>query len=81
MDRRLLIRFYHATVESVLTYCITVWYAGCSAADKRRLQGVVRTAEKIIGCQLPSWRMLPLHAILVGHKTSYETAPIPVMSV
>lgn len=54
MDRRLLIRFYHATVESVLTYCITVWYAGCSAADKRRLQGVVRTAEKIIGCQLPS---------------------------
>ncbi len=54
MDRRLLIRFYHATVESVLTYCITVWYAGCSAADKRILQGVVRTAEKIIGFQLPS---------------------------
>ncbi len=53
MDRRLLIRFYHATVESLLTYCITVWYAGCSAADKKTLQGVVRTAEKIIGCQLP----------------------------
>ncbi len=53
MDRRLLIRFYHATVEFVLNYCIKVCYAGCSAAGKRSLQGVVRTAEKIINCQLP----------------------------
>lgn len=46
MDTRLLNCFYHATIESVLTYCIPVWYAGCSAADKKRLQGVVRMAEK-----------------------------------
>ncbi len=31
----------------------------------------------VASCHL--WRMLPLHAILVGHKTSQETAPIPVM--
>ncbi len=31
----------------------------------------------VASCHL--WRMLPLHAILVGHKTSQETAPIPVI--
>ncbi len=74
MDSRLLIRFYHAAVESVLSYCITVWYAGCSAADKKRLQGVER---KSLAASCHLWRMLPLHAILAGHKTSQETAPIP----
>ncbi len=33
-DRKLLVAFYRATIESVPTYCITMWYAGCSAAEK-----------------------------------------------
>lgn len=34
MERRLLVAFYQATIESILIYCISEWYVGCSAADK-----------------------------------------------
>nr|XP_013879695.1 PREDICTED: mas-related G-protein coupled receptor member B5-like [Austrofundulus limnaeus] len=33
---------------------ITVWYAGATARDRHRLQHVVHSAEKVIGCSLPS---------------------------
>ena len=46
--------FYRTTIESVLTYCISAWYSGCTAADKRALQRVINTAQKITGCSLPS---------------------------
>lgn len=54
VERKLLVAFYWVTVESVLSYCITVWYVGCSAADKKALQRLIRTAEKITGYPLPS---------------------------
>ncbi|XP_071353023.1 uncharacterized protein [Trachinotus anak] len=54
LEERLLVTFYRATIESILAYCITAWYAGCSAADRRALQRVVCTAQKITGCSLPS---------------------------
>nr|XP_033468764.1 mas-related G-protein coupled receptor member A4-like [Epinephelus lanceolatus] len=54
LEKKLLVAFYRAAIESVLTYNITVWYAGCSAVDKKALQRVVRTAQRIIGCSLPS---------------------------
>ncbi|TWW71608.1 Transposon TX1 uncharacterized 149 kDa protein ORF 2 [Takifugu flavidus] len=38
----------------LLTSSITVWYAGATARDRLRLQRVVRAAEKVIGCRLPS---------------------------
>nr|XP_054597966.1 uncharacterized protein LOC107374014 [Nothobranchius furzeri]XP_054597967.1 uncharacterized protein LOC107374014 [Nothobranchius furzeri]XP_054597968.1 uncharacterized protein LOC107374014 [Nothobranchius furzeri] len=47
-------RFYTAIIESTLTSSITVWYAGATTRDKKRLQRVVRSAEKVIGCKLPS---------------------------
>ncbi|KAM6915860.1 molybdenum cofactor sulfurase [Xenentodon cancila] len=37
------------TTESLLTYCITVWYGSCTVADGERLQRVVKVAQKIIG--------------------------------
>ena len=51
---KLLQTFYHSVVESVLVYGITVWYANCTAKDRKTLQGVIKTAGKIIGCPLPS---------------------------
>src|SRR4029434_63891 len=33
---------------------ITVWYAAATANDKGRLQRIIRSAEKVIGCNLPS---------------------------
>ena len=37
-----------------LSGCITAWYGSCSAADRKALQRVVKTAERIIGGHLPS---------------------------
>ncbi|XP_033978014.1 vomeronasal type-2 receptor 1-like, partial [Trematomus bernacchii] len=51
---KLLVTFYRSTIESLLTYCITVWYASCTEADRMRLQRVVKAAQRIIGCLLPS---------------------------
>ena len=45
--------FYRATTESILTGCITAWYGNCTAQNRKALQRVVRTAEKICGCALP----------------------------
>uniref|UniRef100_A0AAZ1X703 Reverse transcriptase domain-containing protein n=1 Tax=Oreochromis aureus TaxID=47969 RepID=A0AAZ1X703_OREAU len=54
LDSNLLLTFYRSSIESLLTYCITVWYGSCTKADRVRLQSVVKTAQKIIGCPLPS---------------------------
>ncbi|KAK7916386.1 hypothetical protein WMY93_012147 [Mugilogobius chulae] len=43
-----------AIIESILTSSITVWYAGATVRDRLRLQRIVRSAEKVIGCSLPS---------------------------
>uniref|UniRef100_A0A3B3D318 Reverse transcriptase domain-containing protein n=1 Tax=Oryzias melastigma TaxID=30732 RepID=A0A3B3D318_ORYME len=50
----LLLTFYQSSIQSLLTYCITVWFGSCTVADKERLQRVVDTAQKIIGCPLPT---------------------------
>uniref|UniRef100_A0A669EVJ8 Reverse transcriptase domain-containing protein n=1 Tax=Oreochromis niloticus TaxID=8128 RepID=A0A669EVJ8_ORENI len=54
LNSNLLLTFYRSSIESLLTYCITVWCGSCTKADRVRLQSVVKTAQKIIGCPLPS---------------------------
>ena len=54
LEEKLLVTFYRATIESILAYGITAWYAGCSVADRRALQRVINMAQKITGCSLPS---------------------------
>ena len=54
LDSNLLLTFYRSSIESLLTYCITVWYGSCTAADRERLQRGVKAAQRIIGCPLPS---------------------------
>lgn len=44
--------FYRASIESILTYCISIWYASCTVAQKKALQGVINAAQRIIGCPL-----------------------------
>ncbi|KAI4886774.1 hypothetical protein NFI96_006694 [Prochilodus magdalenae] len=36
------------------TSCSTAWFGNCTASDRKSLQRVVRTAEKIIGVSLPT---------------------------
>ncbi|KAK3549098.1 hypothetical protein QTP70_031891, partial [Hemibagrus guttatus] len=46
--------FYRGTIESVLSSCITVWFGNCIFLDRKTLQRIVRTAEKITGVSFPS---------------------------
>ncbi|KAK3560212.1 hypothetical protein QTP86_000769 [Hemibagrus guttatus] len=46
--------FYRGTIESVLSSCITAWFGNCTVSDRKTLQRIVRTAEKIIGVSPPS---------------------------
>ncbi|XP_060928604.1 aquaporin-11 [Limanda limanda] len=40
--------------ESILTSSVTIWFAAATTNDNRRLQRIIRSAEKVIGCNLPS---------------------------
>ncbi|KAK3538208.1 hypothetical protein QTP70_033103 [Hemibagrus guttatus] len=50
----ILTMFYRGTIESVLSSCITVWFGNCTVSDRKTLQQIVKTAEKIIEVSLPS---------------------------
>ena len=58
---RALLHSHH--FESI-TSSITIWYTAAIAKDKSRLQRIIRTAEKVICCNLPTledlhtWRTL-----------------------
>ena len=54
VSQKLLVSFYRAVIESVLTFSVTVWYKGLTQEEKNRLDRVVKTAERIVGCKLPS---------------------------
>uniref|UniRef100_A0A3B1J4C9 Reverse transcriptase domain-containing protein n=1 Tax=Astyanax mexicanus TaxID=7994 RepID=A0A3B1J4C9_ASTMX len=46
--------FYRGTIKSILSSCITAWFGTCTVSDRKTLQRIVRTAERIIGVSLPS---------------------------
>uniref|UniRef100_A0A8C6PWZ8 Smoothelin b n=1 Tax=Nothobranchius furzeri TaxID=105023 RepID=A0A8C6PWZ8_NOTFU len=54
LNSDLRLTFYRSPIESLLTYCITVWYGSCTKADRVKLESVVKTAQKIVGCPLPT---------------------------
>src|SRR4029434_10159806 len=69
LECNLMVAFYRTTIESVLTYCISARYSGCTAADKRALQRVINTAQKITGCSPPSLESIAIsHYIGRAHK-------------
>ncbi|KAK3549738.1 hypothetical protein QTP86_007737 [Hemibagrus guttatus] len=55
---KMLVNFYTAIIESIQTSSITVWFAAATARDKAKLQHVIHSAEKVIGCSLPSLQEL-----------------------
>ena len=73
LEQKLMVSFYRSIIESILTFCITAWYAGCSAADRKALQRVIGTAQKIIGC--PPWKSLPTPAASTGPDQFSRTLP------
>lgn len=51
---QLLVLFYSAIIESIITSSITVWYGSTDSQTKKKLQQIVNKASKIIGKSLPS---------------------------
>ncbi|KAK0131395.1 hypothetical protein N1851_033888 [Merluccius polli] len=60
LPKTMMVHFYTAIIESILTSSITIWYTAATTQDKGRLQRIIRFAEKVIGCNLPS--LHDLHA-------------------
>ena len=54
LSPQILVNFYRCTIKSILTNCITVWYGNCSVSNRKALQRVVKTAQRITGSSLPS---------------------------
>ena len=49
-----LTNFYRCTNGSIFSGCITAWYGNCSTYNRKALQRVVRSAERITGGKLPA---------------------------
>ena len=58
VQQMILVSFYRAIIESVLTRSITVWYGAASKEGLDKLNSVIRNAERIIRVQLPSLETL-----------------------
>ncbi len=63
LPQELLKQFYSAIIESILCTSITVWFSSATKSDLRRLQRVVRTAERIIDTTLPTLQELYLSRV------------------
>lgn len=64
----ILTMFYRGTIESILSSCITAWFGNCTVSDRKTLQRIVRTAEKIIGVSPLYYR----HLHITLHPQSHQ---------
>ena len=54
LNQRILTQFYHAVIESALSFGISVWFGDASFCDIDQLERVVRQASCIVSGVLPS---------------------------
>ena len=54
LSPKTLTNFYRCTIESILSGCITPWYGNCTVRNRKALQRVVRSAQRITGGKLPT---------------------------
>lgn len=67
LNPKTLTSFYHCTIESILTGCITVLYGSCSAHNSKAIQSVVKTAELwVTDNKLPA--IYESHCLRKAHK-------------
>ena len=64
LTTQVMLNFYRAVIESVLTFSITVWFGSITQKETLRLNRVVKTASRIIGRDLPSLEILYQHSLL-----------------
>ena len=77
LTTQIMLTFYRAVIESVLTFSITLWFGSIIVKElKLRLNRVVKTASRKIGKDLPSLESMYQHrllgrAILSSRDTSH----------
>ena len=54
----ILMQFYRSIIESILTFSLTTWFGSTTQQNRDDLQRVVRSASKIIGCDVPPLQLL-----------------------
>ena len=54
LSPKTLTNFYRCTIESILSGCISAWYGNCTALNRKALQRVVGSAQRITGGTLPA---------------------------
>ncbi len=60
LPKTMMVHFYTSIITSILTSSITIWDAAATTKDKGRVQHIIRSAERVTGCNLPS--LHELHA-------------------
>ena len=76
MFQKTLRTFYIAITESFLTSCISVRYGNSTAADHKHLQGVVKTAERIVWALLSSLQDI-YHRVRRSLQRYKGPSPVP----
>ncbi|CAM4393404.1 unnamed protein product [Leuciscus chuanchicus] len=69
LPQELLVQFYSAVIQSILCTSITVWFGSATKTDLRRLQRIVRTAERITGTTLPTLKVLHSSRVSLSVKS------------
>ncbi|KAK2181537.1 hypothetical protein NP493_393g00013 [Ridgeia piscesae] len=74
LTTQIMLTFYRAVIESVLTFSFTVWFGSITVNEKLRLNRVVKTASRTIGRDLLSLESLYQQrllgrAILISHSS------------
>jgi hypothetical protein len=54
LSPKTLTNLYWCTIKSILSGCITAWYGNCTALNRKALQRVVRSAQRITEGKLPA---------------------------
>ncbi len=86
MDSRILANFYRCTIESILTGNFTAWYGNTTAQDRRALQRVIKSAQRLITSELPNIHSLynqrclrkAKRIVLDPHHPSYTLHPTTI---
>ena len=63
VKKQLLVLFYSAIIQSILTSSFTVWYGSIDSNSSKKLDRIVKKASKIIGHNLPSLNSLFINRI------------------
>ncbi|KAI4896332.1 hypothetical protein NFI96_002210 [Prochilodus magdalenae] len=81
LPQTLMIQFYTAIIESILTASITIWFGSSTSQERTKLQRIIRTAERITGCNLPSLQQIYTSRVRkrAGKMTSDPSHPGPLL--